>query len=482
MKDTVSSALDYFKEICQVPRPSKKEEQICAYIKEFADKHHLLWKQDAVGNILVSKPAAKGRENIQTVILQSHVDMVCEKDKGVRHNFEKSPVKYYTDGDWMKARGTTLGADDGIGVAATLAILADKTSEHGPVEALFTVGEETGLTGARELEAGFMNGNILINLDSEDEGELFIGCAGGITTTATFRYTEKEIPPFSVAYKLEISGLAGGHSGDDICKGRGNAIQIMNRLLLNASSFYGISIYRFEGGGLHNAIPREASAIIVTDIDQAAEFEAYCIDEAQMWKETLTETSPGFTFTIEPCGLPPSIIDIVSQSCLLQAITWCPSEVIEMNASIPGLVSTSSNIASVKFKGKKKIVVVTSQRSDNEESKRKLVEQVYYNFESPDSVVKTSNDYPGWTPNLQSPILQITRTAYRDLYGKDPVVRVIHAGLECGMFLKKYPDLDMISFGPTVKEVHSPNEKLFLPSVKLFVDLLLEVLNRIPAK
>jgi dipeptidase D len=482
MKDITPAILEYFKEICHIPRPSKKEEKICAYIKDFAQSHQLSWKQDATGNILVGKPASGGREHLQTAVLQSHVDMVCEKDKGVRHNFEKSPVEYYTDGDWMKARGTTLGADDGIGMAASLAVLADKTLTHGPLEVLFTVDEETGLTGAGQLESDFIKGNILINLDSEDEGELFIGCAGGITTTATFRYTEKETPTCSVAYKMGITGLAGGHSGDDINKGRGNAILIMNRILLNASSFYGISLSRFEGGGLHNAIPREASAIIVVDSGQADEFETYCTEEAQMWKETLEQTSPGFQFTVQRCELPSSIIDIVSQSCLLQAIVWCPSEVIEMSRSMPELVSTSSNIASVKFKGGKKIVVVTSQRSDNEQSKRKLVEQVCYNFQGPNITVKTTNDYPSWTPNLQSPILEITRTAYRDLYGKEAVVRAIHAGLECGLFLKKYPDLDMISFGPTIKEVHSPNEKLYLPSVKLFANLLLEVLNRIPVK
>ena len=479
MKDISSQIWRYFEEICRIPRPSKKEEKICAYLLQFADKHNLTYRQDEAGNIVISKPATLGNEHKPTVILQSHVDMVCEKNSDVNHNFDTDPIDFYIDGDWMKARGTTLGADDGIGVAAMLAILADTDIEHGPLEALFTVDEETGLTGANALQADFITGNILINLDSEDEGELFIGCAGGINTVATFRYDEGEIPPDSTAYKMEISGMAGGHSGDDIDKGRGNAIKILNHFLLDCSGMFGISISRFEGGNLHNAIPREASAVIVIDSQYSDEFEEYCVNEAQIWEETLKSTSSGFSFKLEQCDMPPFIIDIVSQSCLLNSLSSCPSGVVSMSEAMPKLVSTSTNIASVKFVDEDKIVVTTSQRSDSEDMKKSINERICKTFTSVGAKVSSSDGYPGWTPNLKSPILKITEAAYCELFDKEPIVRSIHAGLECGLFLEKYPQLDMISFGPTIKNVHSPSEQLHTPSVERFSKLLLRVLENV---
>ncbi len=480
MKDITPDIRRYFEEICRIPRPSKKEEKICAYIKQFAEKNGLPHKQDAAGNILISKPATPGKDRLQTVILQSHVDMVCEKDAGIRHNFNTDPIDFYIDGDWMKARGTTLGADDGIGVAAMLAALSDKDIEHGPIEALFTVDEETGLTGAKELQSGFLTGNILINLDSEDEGELFVGCAGGIDTVATLTYEPAEIPPNTIAYNLNISNMTGGHSGDDINKRRGNAIKILNHLLLDASSLFGISVSRFEGGNLRNAIPREASATVVIHENYKEDFESYCAGESQLWKEALLSTSPNFQFVIEPCSMPTYIVDIVNQSCLLNALTLCPSGVISMNETIPGFVSTSSNIASVKFTGKYKIVIATSQRSDREEAKASIAKRVRRIFAMMDGEVKNSNDYPGWTPNPRSVIVEIAKASYRNLFGKDPMVKAIHAGLECGLFLEKYPELDMVSFGPTIKNVHSPSEQLNIPTIKQFSDLLLDVLENIP--
>jgi dipeptidase D len=477
LKDITPQIWQYFEEICRIPRPSKKEEKICAYIRQFADDQRLACKQDKAGNILISKPATPGKEHKPTVILQSHVDMVCEKDSSVRHNFNTDPIDHYIDGDWMKARGTTLGADDGIGVAAMLAVLADPDIAHGPIEALFTVDEETGLTGAKALQAGFLTGKILINLDSEDEGELFIGCAGGIDTVATFKYEHNEIPPNSIAYKLAISGMTGGHSGDDINKRRGNAIKILNHLLLDSSSLFGISIYRFEGGNLRNAIPREATAIIVVDNHYRTDFEQYCASESQLWKEALISTSPGFRFTIEPCDMPTHIMDIVNQSCLLNSLALCPSGVISMSETMPGLVSTSTNIASVKFVGKKKIAITTSQRSDREEAKMSINKRVRRIFAMMEAEVISSDGYPGRTPNPESPILETTKVAYWELFGRKPVVKAIHAGLELGLFLEKYPRLDMISFGPTIKNAHSPSEQLHIPSVKQFSDLLLKVLE-----
>jgi dipeptidase D len=476
LKDITPQIWRYFEEICRIPRPSKKEEKICAYIRQFAGDHQLTCQKDEAGNILISKPATPGLEHKPGVILQSHVDMVCEKNSDVCHNFDTDPIDSYIDGEWMKARGTTLGADDGIGVAAMLAVLADTDIAHGPLEAFFTVDEETGLTGAKALQTGFLTGKTLINLDSEDEGELFIGCAGGIDTVATFTYKHEAVPPNSTAYILSISGMTGGHSGDDINKRRGNAIKILNHLLLDCSSIYGISVYRFEGGNLRNAIPREASAIIVADSHYDNDFGQYCINEMQTWKDALKSTSPGFRFSIESCDMPPYIMNILDQSFLLNALAMCPSGVVSMSETMPGLVSTSTNIASVKFSGDNEIIVATSQRSDREESKTSINKRIRRIFAMMDAQVESSDGYPGWTPNPQSPILETTKVAYQELFGSNPVVRAIHAGLECGLFLEKYPDLDMISFGPTIKNVHSPSEQLHIGSVKRFSDLLLRVI------
>ncbi len=480
MKDITTRIWYYFEEICRIPRPSKKEEKICAYIRQFAAGQQLACKQDAAGNILISKPATVGMEHRATVILQSHLDMVCEKNSNIRHNFNTNPINFYVDGDWMKARGTTLGADDGIGVAAMLAVLEDKELVHGPIEALFTVDEETGLTGAKALQSGFLTGNTLINLDSEDEGELFIGCAGGIDTVATLAYEKSDIPPNTIAYNLAISGMTGGHSGDDINKRRGNAIKILNHLLLDASSLFGISVSRFEGGNLRNAIPREASAVVLVHEHYLTDFEAYCTSEAQLWREALISTSPDFNFSLERCDMPPYIMDIVNQSCLLNALALCPSGVIAMSDTIPGLVSTSTNIASIRFKGRNKVVITTSQRSDREEAKTSINKRVRRIFAMMEAKVESSDGYPGWTPNPKSPVLEITTKAYEDLFGRKPEVKAIHAGLECGLFLEKYPQLDMISFGPTIKNAHSPSEQLHIPSVKRFADLLIKVLSLIP--
>ena len=479
MKDLTQQIWVYFEEICRIPRPSKKEEQICGYIRQFAEDQQLVYQQDDAGNIVIQKPATSGREFQPTVILQSHIDMVCEKNSDLPLNFDTDPIEHYIEGDWMKARGTTLGADDGIGVAAMLAILADRDIVHGPLEALFTVDEETGLTGAKSLQTGFLTGKILFNLDSEDEGELFIGCAGGIDTVATIKYKNKEIPPYAVAYRLSIRGMTGGHSGDDINKRRGNAIKILNHILLECSSLYGISLCLFEGGNLRNAIPREAKAIVAVDRSCCNDFEKYCTNEAQLWKESLMTTSPGFCFTIEPCDMPIHIIDIVSQSCLLNALSLCPSGVVSMSDTIPGLVSASTNIASIRFTDDRKIIITTSQRSDREDALASINKRIRRIFAMMDAEVKSSDGYPGWTPNPQSPILETTKAAYRELFDKEPVVRAIHAGLECGLFLEKYPQLDMISFGPTIKDVHSPGERLHIPTVKLFSDLLLKVLEEV---
>jgi dipeptidase D len=471
--------MGYFYEILQIPRPSKKEEKIIQYLIDFAKTNNLDVKKDEAGNILISKPATSGKEKVKTVVLQSHVDMVCEKNSDIIHDFDKDPIEGYVDGEWVKAKGTTLGADDGIGIAAQLAILASDKLEHGPIECLFTVDEETGLTGAFALQKGFFTGKILINLDSEDEGELFIGCAGGADTVATFDYN-KEVPESgSTALKIKIAGLKGGHSGDDIHKGLGNSNKILNRFLWLLDRETGIRLSEFDGGNLRNAIPREAFAIFTiakNDKDKAKRlFDTYSKDI----KKELHATEPGLTLSFEEVSSPEFVIDKKTQDALLDSLYACPHGVIAWSQTIDGLVETSTNLASVKFKGDK-IEVSTSQRSSVESSKWDIAHMVEAVFMLAGASVKHGEGYPGWAPDKNSEILRISETAYEKLFKTKPVVRAIHAGLECGLFLEKYPDLDMISFGPTIKGAHSPDERLHIESNVKFWDLLLEVLKKVP--
>ncbi|NCO55819.1 MAG: aminoacyl-histidine dipeptidase [Bacteroidetes bacterium] len=470
-----------FEEILKVPRPSKKEGKIILFLLDFAKKHNLKVKKDSVGNVLISKPATKGYEKKQTVVLQSHIDMVCEKNNNIKHDFEKDSIIPIVDKEWVKAKGTTLGADDGIGVASQLALLASNKLQHGKIECLFTVDEETGLTGAFALKPKFFTGKILLNLDSEDEGELFIGCAGGKDTVATLKYQNKKTPGKQVALKISISGLTGGHSGDDIHKGFANALKILTRFLWFTQQNYGLRLSKFEGGNLRNAIAREASAIFVVTTDLPnkiiKDFEIFSNDI----KSEYSITEPNMTLKIELCDKPQYVTDKKSQFRLLNALYGCPHGVIAWSMEMPGLVETSTNLASVKFISKNKIEVTTSQRSSVESAKNDIVNMVSSIFILAGFNVKNSDGYPGWKPNTNSKILNISKTAYNKLFGKEPVVRAIHAGLECGLFLEKYPKLDMISFGPTLRGVHSPSERLQISTVQKFWDLLLEILKNIPS-
>ncbi len=469
----------YFSEICQVPRPSKKEEKIIAYLMDFGKKHKLETKSDEAGNVLLLKPATKGMENRKPIILQSHMDMVCEKNSDVQHDFYKDPINPKVDGDWVKAEGTTLGADDGIGMATQMAILASSTIEHPALECLFTVDEETGLTGAFALEKGFLKGRTLINLDSEDEGELFIGCAGGIDTLATLNYSIRPVPRKSVAFKIRIKGLRGGHSGDDIHKGHGNANKILNRFLWEASRAYSIRINKFEGGNLRNAIPREAYAIVTIKQKYVVPFEKDFSDYCKMiFKEKGVETK--LVFDLNKVEMPRYVMKMRDQWSLLDAMYACPNGVIAMSHDMPGLVETSTNLASVKFHEGNLIEIVTSQRSNIDSAKRNIANMVASVFHLAEAQVQHSDGYPGWTPNKNSEILKIAEDSYHKLFAHKPVVRAIHAGLECGLFLEKYPDMDMVSFGPTLRGVHSPDEKLSIPSVDKFWKHLLDVLKNIP--
>lgn len=474
------SVWKYFEEICQVPRPSKKEEKIIEFLMEFGKNNNLDTQRDEIGNVLIKKGATAGKENLKTVVLQSHIDMVCEKNSDVEFNFDTDPIQPFIDGNWVKAKGTTLGADDGIGVAAQMATLTATNIEHGPIECLFTVDEETGLTGAFELQSGFFEGKILLNLDSEDEGELFIGCAGGVDTIATFAFDKKDVPKKSLAFKISVRGLKGGHSGDEINNGLGNSNKILNRFLWKATKDYKIRLNIFDGGNLRNAIPREAFAIITVPEKHAESLVSDFNIFNDFIKNEFSITEPDMELNIEEAEMPEFVINKRSQKDLFNALYACPHGMHAMSQSIAGLVETSTNLASVKFESKNKILVTTSQRSSVESAKDDIAAMVRSVFELTKAKVEHSDGYPGWEPNTNSEILKVTEESYKRLFKVDPSVRAIHAGLECGLFLEKYPDLDMISFGPTIKGAHSPDERIDIETTVKFWDLLIDVLKNIP--
>jgi len=468
----------YFNEICKIPRPSKKEERIAAWLVNFGKANNLETLTDKAGNVLIRKPATKGKECTKTVVLQSHIDMVCEKNASTVHDFEKDPIVPVIDGEWVKAKGTTLGADDGIGVAAQLAILEAVNISHGPIECLFTVNEETGLTGAFALKPDFLTGRILLNLDSEDEGQLFIGCAGGKGTSISFSYKKESVPENISAFKVFVTGLKGGHSGDEINKGLGNAVKIINRFLLNASEKYLLRISVLNGGNLHNAIAREAFADIVIPESNKNEFLEYVKKYQDIIKGELHVMEPDLRFAIESVEKPAFVIDPSTQFRLLNALYACPHGVISMTADMPGLVETSTNLASVKTLDEE-IIIQTNQRSSVESSKDDIAGMVASVFKLAGAKVTHGEGYPGWKPNINSEILSIMKNTYIHLFDKTPKVLAIHAGLECGVIGEKYPGMDMISFGPTLRGVHSPDEKINIESVNQFWKLLVEVLNSI---
>ena len=466
----------YFSEICKIPRPSRQEKKIAAWLVEFAANHKLECQIDEVGNVLIRKQATAGYESRSTVIMQSHLDMVCEKNSETIHNFETDAISPWVDGTWVKAKGTTLGADDGIGIAAALAVLESQDIPHGPLEALFTVDEETGLTGAFALKPGQLKGRILINLDSEDEGQLFIGCAGGKDTVATMAMVTEPVPDGHIAFKAAITGLKGGHSGDDINKGLGNAVKLMNRFLWNSQNTFEIALADFNAGNLRNAIAREAFAVFTIHMDNEIMMLQYADQFASEIKAELHVTEPGLAFEVVPCVMPEAVLTDSLQADLLDALYACPHGVIAMSREIPNFVETSTNLASVKFIDKK-IVITTSQRSSVESSKKDVADMVASVFYMLQADVEHSAGYPGWKPNPDSEILRITAEAYRRLFNQEPQVLAIHAGLECGLIGAIYPGMDMVSFGPTIKGAHSPDERLEVGSTVKFWELLTEVLR-----
>ena len=466
----------YFHEINRIPRPSKKEGKMIGYLMSTGEKLGVETLKDAAGNVLMRKPATPGKENVTPVIFQAHMDMVCEKNNDVDFDFENDPIQTYVEGEWMKAKGTTLGADDGIGVAMALAILESRDIAHGPIECLFTVDEETGLTGAYALGKDFLKGKMLLNLDSEDEGQFFIGCAGGKNTEITIDFEEEDVPKNSKAFRVMVKGLQGGHSGDDINKKRGNAIKILTRILHEATFAYDAELAHIDGGNLHNAIAREASATLVMQSHLEEEFTNYIRTFGETVRHELKNSDAGVQVEIVPAEMPDKVIDNYTQCDLVQALYACPHGVLAMDQDIEGFVETSTNLASVKTVGKQ-IKIVTSQRSSVESKKDDAANMVASTFELMGAEVEFGDGYPGWSPNGDSKVLKLMKQAYQNLFKKDPQVLVIHAGLECGLIGEKYPEMDMISYGPTLRGVHSPDEKLLIRTVGQVWDLTMEFLR-----
>ena len=468
-----------FDAITRIPRPSKKEGKIIAYLQEFGKKHNLETRTDAAGNVLICKPATKGYEDKPTVILQSHMDMVCEKNNDTVHDFENDPIQTYVDGEWLKAKGTTLGADNGIGMAAELAILASDDLKHPALECLFTVDEETGLTGAFAIDPNLLKGQLLINLDSEDDGQFFIGCAGGIDTTVTFTYKKEEMPEGLYYFTINVSGLKGGHSGGDIHLNRGKANKILNRFMWQVAQKTELRISSICGGNLRNAIAREASAVCAVPTDFKHELTIMLNKFAAEIEGELSISDPGVKIAIDSCNKPEYMIDKETAHKLIYSIYACPHGVLRMSDDMPGLVETSTNLAAIKMQGDNEILITTSQRSSTESSKRDAAYMVESVFVLAGAKATHGDGYPGWKPNPKSPIANIVADTYEKLFGKKAIICAIHAGLECGLFLEKYPHLDMVSVGPTMVGVHSPDEKLHIGDTEKFWKLLTHVLENI---
>lgn len=470
-----------FADLNAVPRPSKKEERVIAFMKDFGKQLGLETIEDEVGNVIIKKPATKGMESRKTIVMQSHLDMVHQKNAGTDFDFDTQGIEMYVDGDWVRAKGTTLGADNGLGVATIMAILESTDIPHPAIEALFTIDEETGMTGAMGLKGGLLQGEILLNLDTEEDDEIDIGCAGGVDVTATREYHEEEVPENSVGYTITVNGLSGGHSGMDIDKGLGNANKIMNRLLFDGFENFGLQIAEINGGSLRNAIPRESVAtVIISEIFD----EAFVFDMQEVINDIKTEyktTEPNLKITIEKGELPAKIMELGVQEGLIRALYAAHNGVYRMSADMENLVETSNNIARVIVKDGN-IHVGCLTRSSVESSKFDLANALRSTFELIGCEVTFAGSYPGWTPNVSSPILEVLKDIYEKQNGNQPHVVACHAGLECGILGTNYPDMDMISFGPTIKGAHSPDERASIKSAQKYWKFVLEILQNIPSK
>ncbi len=470
--------LDFFREITRIPRESGHEEKMVAYLQAFAKQRGLECKTDKVGNVMIAKPASKGYEDRPAVVLQGHTDMVCEKKSTSNFDFSKDPIHFVIEDGWMIAHDTTLGADNGIGVASAMAILDDDTIAHPRVECLFTVSEETGLDGARAVKQGFITGKTLINLDDEDEGYFCVGCAGGMDTVGTFSYHEKKLAPGDVTMKFTLGGGLGGHSGDDIDKGRFNGVQQTARFL-NEIWPLNVDLCHIIAGNKRNAIARGGEVVLAIPAHSEEEVIARFNNLAARLKAEYAVTDPGLYFHAEPVERPASAIDRATAGRLIRALLAIPHGVIAMSADIPGLIETSTNLASVRMDSGQKIVVGTMQRSAVDSQRIFLSQRVAAVLELAGAEVRHSDGYPGWKPNMNSHIKDVCVASYKRLFGREPVVRAIHAGLECGLFTEKFPDVDMIAFGPTLRGVHAPGERLDLASLERFWAVLLDVLKTV---
>jgi len=470
-----------FYQLTQIPRPSKKEEKVEAFVMKFAKDHGLACEKDEVGNVIIRKPATPGFENRMGVVLQAHLDMVPQKNSNKQHNFETDPIETRIIDGWVAANDTTLGADNGIGVSSILAILESKDIQHGPIEALLTSDEETGMTGANGLQPGVLKGDILINTDSEDEGELYVGCAGGTNVTCTFHFEPEPVPSNVKAFKIALTGLKGGHSGVDINLYRGNANKLIFRILKCIVAEIGARLASIDGGSLRNAIPREAFAVVTIPSDCAEDLYETVREFETIFLNELKGVDEGLKLEVTETSLPESLIDEMTQDDMINAIQGCPNGVIRMSSAMPGLVETSTNLAIVKSKDKI-IEVQNLLRSSVETAKEDLESTFESIFRLAGAEVRIHGQYPGWNPNLDSPILKTMQNVYREKFGKTPEIKAIHAGLECGILGSAYPNWDMISFGPTIRFPHSPDEKVNIESVQRYWAFLVETLKNIPVK
>ncbi|EAQ37628.1 peptidase family M20/M25/M40 [Dokdonia sp. MED134] len=469
-----------FADLNAVPRPSKKEERVIAFMKDFGTKLGLETIEDEVGNVIIRKPATAGHEDKKMIVMQSHLDMVHQKNNDTEFDFDNQGIEMYVDGDWVRAKGTTLGADNGLGVATIMAVLESTTIEHPAIEALFTIDEETGMTGAMGLKGGILKGDILLNLDTEEDDEIGVGCAGGVDITATRSYTEEGLDDGLVGYEVKVAGLNGGHSGMDIIKGLGNANKMMNRLLHNAAENFEIRISSIDGGSLRNAIPRESVAIIAVDENQKAAFEADFTDMAAAIHGEYASLEKELELSIKQIDLDDNVMSLESQAQFLNAIYAAHNGVYRMSPDIADLVETSNNIARVIVKdGSIKIGCLT--RSSVDSSKDDLANTLTATFELAGFDVALSGDYPGWAPNMDSAILKVLEAKYKEINNEAPHVAACHAGLECGILGQNYPEMDMISFGPTIKGAHSPDERASISSAQKYWDFVIEILKDIPA-
>ncbi len=470
-----------FADLNAVPRPSKKEERVIKFMTDFGASLGLATEIDKVGNVLIKKPATPGMKDRKTVVMQSHLDMVHQKNADTNFDFDTQGIAMHIDGDWVRAKGTTLGADNGLGVATIMAVLESKDIEHPAIEALFTIDEETGMTGAIGLEAGWLTGDILLNLDTEEDDEIGVGCAGGVDVTAKRTYKEEAISEGKSGYTITVKGLNGGHSGMDIHKGLGNANKIMNRLLFDGFESFGLQVHQIRGGSLRNAIPRESVSTVVVDTIQTKAFEFEINELAKTIKQELAIVDPNLMIEVHTTDLPEHVMDLGVQEGVLKAMYAAHNGVYSMSASITDLVETSNNIAKVTI-AEGEVTIKCLTRSSVASSKEDLVNKLRATFELIRCEVTTGGDYPGWAPNMNSPILKVLDEVYQKLNGEKAHVAACHAGLECGILGQHYPDMDMISFGPTILGAHSPDERASISSVQKYWKFVQEILKEIPSK